>query len=85
MKLPIEAIDPMLGAGHFKVSARSENMIVAVKSFDDGKIHMRLKRENSKYSLQDHYYWVAISTMSMESDRQGFLNLILFEILLKNT
>lgn len=59
MKLPIEAIDPMLGAGHFKVSARSENMIVAVKSFDGGKIHMRLKRENSKYSLQDHYYWVA--------------------------
>jgi len=59
MRLPIEAVEPMLEKGDYNVSARSENMIEAFKDFDDGKIHMKLKLENSKYSLEDHFYWVA--------------------------
>ena len=59
MRLPIEAIDSMLNAGDFKVSWHSENMMEAFKAFNNGKIHMKLKRENSKYSLKDRFYWVA--------------------------
>ena len=59
IRVTIEGVDPMLGAGHFEVSARSENMIEAFKDFDNGKIQMRLKRENSKHSLKDRFHWIA--------------------------
>ena len=59
IKLSTEAVEPILEKGDFQVSARSENMIEAFKTIDSGKIHMRLKRENSKYSLKDRFYWVA--------------------------
>jgi len=59
MRLPIEAVKPMLEEGDFQVYTLSENMIEAFKSYDNGKIHMRMKRENSKYSLEDHFFWVA--------------------------
>ena len=58
-RLSAESIESMLGDGHFEISARSEEMIEAFKDFDNGKIHMRLKRENSKHSLKDRFHWIA--------------------------
>ena len=58
-RLSAESIESMLGDGHFEISARSEEMIEAFKDFDNGKIHLRIKRENSKYSLEDRFFWVA--------------------------
>jgi hypothetical protein len=46
IKLSTEAVEPILEKGDFQVSACSENMIEAFKTIDNGKIHMRLKREN---------------------------------------
>ncbi len=58
IRLSTESIESMLGDGYFEISARSENMIEAFKDFDNGKIHLRMKRENSKHSLEEHFYWV---------------------------
>ena len=49
----------MLQNGEFEISQKSENLIEAFKSFDHGKIHLRMKRKKSRYLLQENYSWVA--------------------------
>lgn len=58
VKLSPENVEPMLQQGKFKVSYRSENQIVAFKPSNYGKIHMRLRRVKSRYSLEDRFWWV---------------------------
>jgi len=59
VKLKPENLEPMLQSGKFEISQRSENQIEAFKPHDYGKIHMRLKREKSRYSIQERYHWIA--------------------------
>ena len=59
VKLSPENVELMLQSGEFEVTQRSENQIEAKKPFHYGRIHMRLKREKSRYTLQDRYHWVA--------------------------
>lgn len=59
IKLPPENVDLMLNEGGFEISCRSENQIEATKSYDYGKVHMILKREKSRYLLQERFHWLA--------------------------
>jgi hypothetical protein len=59
IKLNPEKVDLMLSNGSFDILFKSENQIEAIKPYDFGKIHMRLKREKTRYSLKENYYWVA--------------------------
>ena len=59
VRLSPEKVKPMLQNGEFEISQKSENQIEAFKAFDHGKIHLRMKREKSRYRLQENYRWVA--------------------------
>ena len=58
VKLKPENLEPMLQSGNFEISQRFENQIEAFKSFDYGRIHLRMKREKSRYLLKEKYHWV---------------------------
>lgn len=58
-KISPENVEKMLQKGKFEVSYRTANQIEAKKPFGYGRIHMRLKREKSRYSMQERYYWLA--------------------------
>ena len=49
----------MLENARCEVVAESEKQIVAVKRMNDGRIHIRLKRNAVRYSLKERYYWLA--------------------------
>ena len=57
-KLPPENVEKMLDNGKFEVYQRSENQIAATKPLDFGKIKLRLKREQSRYSIEMHHHWL---------------------------
>ena len=59
IKLPPENIDNMLNNARCEINYRSENLIVAKKSFDHGKISIRLMRYSPNYLLNERYYWLA--------------------------
>ncbi len=58
VKLDPDKVNMMLNNGSFDILFKSENQIEAIKSYDYGKIHMRLKREKSRYMLKDKYWWI---------------------------
>ena len=58
-KLQPEKVTEMLDKGKFKISQRSENQIGATKPLDYGRINVRLKREESKYTIKMHHHWLA--------------------------
>jgi hypothetical protein len=59
IKMASENVEPMLKSGEFEISYRSESQIVATKPIDYGRIHMRLKLQSPRYSLQERHYWLA--------------------------
>lgn len=59
VKLSPKNVEPMLKSGDYEIAFQSENQIVVTKPFNYGRIHIRLKREKSRYSLQERYYWLA--------------------------
>ena len=59
IKLPPKNIEKMLKNSKCEISHRSKNLIVAKKTFDYGRIHIRLKRQRVNYVLKERYYWLA--------------------------
>lgn len=59
IKLASESVEKMLKRGEFEISYRSENRIEATKPLDYGRIYVRLKREASRYLIQERYHWLA--------------------------
>lgn len=58
IRLTPENVESMLKGGEFEISQRSENQIEATKPLNYGRIHMRLKREKSRYTLEDRDHWL---------------------------
>ena len=59
IKLPPKNIEKMLKNAKCEISYRSKNLIVTKKTFDYGRIYIRLKRQTVNYVLKERYYWLA--------------------------
>jgi len=59
IKLPPKNIEKMLNNVKCEISHWSKNLIVTKKTFDYGRIHIRLKRQRLNYVLKERYYWLA--------------------------
>lgn len=58
-KLSSENVQKMLDNGKFEISQQSKGQIVVTKNLDYGRIQMRLKREESRYTIKTHHHWLA--------------------------
>lgn len=57
VKIFPEQFELILQNGDFNIIHKSENLMEATKTFDNGTICIRMKRENSHYSLHDRHRW----------------------------
>ena len=57
VKIFPEQLELMLQNGDFNIIHQSKNLIEATKTFDNGIVRMRMKRENQQYSLKESYHW----------------------------
>jgi len=59
VRIPQDSIRPILDNAECEISQESEKQIAAWKHWKNGRIQIRLRRYTARYTIKEHYYWLA--------------------------